>query len=212
MQEKLSGLTSFSIDELTVARRRFTSVPRLKSLGLSSGIPNLPPAPAGLDTMGKISWAEIQGYMIPMLLRDSDQMSMAVGLEIRVPFLDHHLMQEALSMKEEYKKGSGVKPLLVEAFRNDLPLEVYNRPKQGFSLPMNDWIKGPLAEFADEGLNIAADLLSIKEPLRLKNVYRKGFLHWTRLWYWSVLGHWLLSREAESSLHNIANPVIAEVN
>ena len=71
--------------------------------------------------------------------------SMAVGLEIRVPFVDHVLVEEVLSFPQRLKKGKGVKPLLVEAFVNELPREVYDRPKQGFALPMDDWIRGPLA-------------------------------------------------------------------
>jgi asparagine synthase (glutamine-hydrolysing) len=88
-KEKLAGINSFSTTDLTLARRRFYSVSKLKAMGMHNGTPTIPAFPNGFDTMGKISWAEIQGYMLPMLLSDSDQMSMAVGLEIRVPFLDH---------------------------------------------------------------------------------------------------------------------------
>ncbi len=97
--------------------------------------------------MANISLAELFGYMIPMLLRDSDQMSMAVGLELRVPFVDHLLVEEVLKIPQQYKRGNGTKPLLVKAFKDDLPVEVYDRPKQGFVLPMDMWLKGPLAAF-----------------------------------------------------------------
>lgn len=196
LKEKLEGLSSFGIIDLAVARRRFTSISKLESLGFGDGTPVLPPPPAGLDTMGLISWAEIQSYMIPMLLRDSDQMSMAVGLEIRVPFLDHYLVEEAISLPEKYKKGNGVKPLLVEAFKDELPVEVYNRPKQGFTLPMSDWIKGPLAALTNEGVQAASDWLGLAEPLQQKESFDKGEVHWTRVWHWSVLGHWLINRKS----------------
>lgn len=196
LKQKLSGLNGFSTAELTVSRRRFTSVSELCKMGLRSGHPTIPSHSDGFDKMATISWAEIYGYMIPMLLRDSDQMSMSLGLEIRVPFLDHHLVEEVLKIPQKYKRGHGAKPLLIDAFRSDLPREVYDRPKQGFVLPMGIWMKGHLAEFTEEGILAAADLLGLSEPLRQKEIFIKGQSHWTRLWMWSVLGHWLLSRQA----------------
>ncbi len=170
-------------------------------VGLNDGFPAISPPPANLDTMGLISWAEIHSYMIPMLLRDSDQMSMAVGLEIRVPFLDHCLVEEILGIPQKFKKGPGIKPLLVEAFRKDLPPEVYNRPKQGFSLPMDEWIRGPLDVFSKEGVMAAADLLSLSEPMRQLENFQKNLLHWTRIWQWCVLGHWLVKQKEPTKLN-----------
>jgi asparagine synthase (glutamine-hydrolysing) len=199
LKEKLNGLNNYSVDNLTIARRRFISISKLKSLGFGPGIPFVPPAPQGLDKMSQISWAELHGYTIPMLLRDSDQMSMALGLEIRVPFLDHHLVEEILQLSQQYKKGSGIKSLLVDAFRSVLPLEVYNRPKQGFALPMNNWIKGPLSEFVREGVDAAADRLQLQEPLLLMKRFNQQKLHWTRIWSWNVLGHWLLKHKVSAT-------------
>ena len=195
-REKLLGISSFSTTDLTIARRRFNSVAKLKTMGLYDGIPAIPPILNNFDTMGDISWSEIQGYMLPMLLTDSDQMSMAVGLEIRVPFLDHDLVEEVLSMPQRFKTGSGIKPLLVEAFCTELPMEVYNRPKQGFVLPMDAWIRGPLSEFTDEGVAAAEEIIGIGEPVKQKNNFLQGNLHWTRVWNWCVLGHWLKNRNA----------------
>jgi asparagine synthase (glutamine-hydrolysing) len=194
MREKLSGLSSFSTIDLTVNRRRFSSMEKLRLMGFTDGSPAIPAVPGSLDTMGTISWAEIYGYMIPMLLRDSDLMSMAVGLEIRVPFLDHSLVETVLCLSQKLKKGRGTKPLLVEAFRDELPIEVYNRPKQGFTLPMDEWMRGPLEGFTYEGLVAAADLLNLNEPLHQNLLFKRGHLHWTRVWKWSVLGHWLSNR------------------
>jgi asparagine synthase (glutamine-hydrolysing) len=203
LQQKLAGLRSFTTEDLTATRRRFVSVPHLKTMGLESGMPVIAPTPPGLDTMGKISWAEMQGYMIPMLLRDSDQMSMAVGLEIRVPFLDHRLVEEVISFPQQYKTGKGVKPLLIDAFKEELPTEVYDRPKQGFVLPLQDWIKGPLLNFTNEGVEAAAGLLELNEPLLQRDLFLEDKLHWTRVWKWCVVGHWLAKqknrREHEAS-------------
>ena len=105
------------------------------------------------DDYARISWAELTGYMRRMLLRDADQMSMAVSLELRVPFLDHELVEYVLGLPAaEKKRYAGSKGLLVEACRDLLPASVYQRPKRGFVLPMRDWMLGPLASFVDDGL------------------------------------------------------------
>ncbi len=198
IKQKIGGTTDFSAKDLTVASRRFTSVADLKSMGFENGIPFIPEIPEGMDKMGKISWAEIYGYMIPMLLRDSDQMSMAVGLEIRVPFLDHMLVEEVLSMSQKYKKGFGAKPLLVEAFKIDLPGQVYNRPKQGFSLPMAEWILADLEPFTRQGIQYVSEELELNEPIDQFMKFQRGELHWTRIWHWCVLGHWLVQQKERS--------------
>lgn len=189
-KEKLADLNDVSTVSLTVARRRFVSVNKLYNLNLPDGTPSVPFTPLGLDTMGQISWGEMQGYMIPMILRDSDQMSMAVGLEIRVPFLDHQLVESVLAMPQRCKIGKGTKPLLVEAFRKELPSVVYDRPKQGFSLPMDGWIRGPLEPFTEAGIQAAANLLQSTAPTDSWRAFKERKLHWTRLWSWCILGHW----------------------
>lgn len=200
IHNKISGVTDFSAKELTVANRRFISVANLSSMGFENGIPFIPKIPEGFDKMGKISWAEIYGYMIPMLLRDSDQMSMAVGLEIRVPFLDHKIVEEVLSMSQKYKKGFGIKPLLVEAFKNELPEQVYKRPKQGFALPMAEWIRADLEPFTREGIQYAGEELKLKEPMDYFKKFQRGELHWTRIWHWCVLGHWMFKNNVEGGV------------
>ncbi|WP_018479272.1 asparagine synthase (glutamine-hydrolyzing) [Pontibacter roseus] len=195
VREKLEGLDAYSVLNLAVNRRRFASIESLVSSGMEDGTPCIPCPPDGLDTMGLVSWAELQCYTIPMLLRDSDQMSMAVGLEIRVPFLDHSLVEEVLSMPQKYKRGKTIKPLLVDAFKNQLPAEVYNRPKQGFALPMDVWMRGPLKEFTKEGIAAASDFIRVPTPSEHLRNFGKGLVHWTRVWQWCVLGHWLAARK-----------------
>jgi len=56
------------------------------------------------DDFARISWAELTGYMRRMLLRDADQMSMAVSLELRVPFLDHELVEYVLGLPAKVKR------------------------------------------------------------------------------------------------------------
>jgi asparagine synthase (glutamine-hydrolysing) len=179
--------------ELARWRRRFLTDDMIRRAGLplASEVFEMPVALP--DDFAQISWAELTGYMRRMLLRDADQMSMAVSLEMRVPFLDHELVEYVLGLPAAVKKRySGVKGLLVEACRDLLPPSVYERPKAGFVLPMKPWMLGPLASFVDEGLRetVARKLL----PQNFVDEMREGFqrerLHWTRLWSIVVLGHY----------------------
>src|SRR5205807_4030011 len=89
---------------------------------------------AGL--LSRISYAEACTYMHDLLLRDTDQMSMAHGLEIRVPLLDHELAQYVVGLPDAHKRpGSTPKRLLVESLGGLLPDDIVRRPKQGFTLP-----------------------------------------------------------------------------
>ena len=150
------------------------------------------------DDFAQISWAELTGYMRHMLLRDADQMSMAVSLEMRVPFLDHELVEYVLGLPAAVKKRySGVKGLLVETCRDLLPASVYDRPKAGFVLPMKHWMQGPLAPFVEDGLRETAERRLLPEMFvnELRASFQRGALHWTRLWAAVVLGHYAKRRQ-----------------
>jgi len=83
------------------------------------------------------------------MLTKVDLMSMAHALEVRSPFLDHRVVEPVFSMPWEWKlKGLRKKHLLVEAFRDQLPPSLHNRPKKGFEVPVGPWLRGPLNGFA----------------------------------------------------------------
>jgi asparagine synthase (glutamine-hydrolysing) len=104
------------------------------------------------DTMALVSYAEARTYMHDLLLRDTDQMSMAHGLEVRVPLLDHRLVEYVLSLPEEVKRrGSGMKPLLAGAV-SEIPGICIDRPKQGFTMPFDVWMRGALRPFCERHL------------------------------------------------------------
>ncbi|RMG82786.1 MAG: asparagine synthase (glutamine-hydrolyzing) [Bacteroidetes bacterium] len=76
-----------------------------------------------------------------------DSMSMANSLEVRVPFLDHHLVEYVFSLPYEFKINSFMKKkLLQDAFKDILPSELYNRPKHGFEVPLLKWFRNELKE------------------------------------------------------------------
>jgi asparagine synthase (glutamine-hydrolysing) len=178
--------------ELARWRRRFFTDDMIRRAGL-------PVAPAPFecpvelpDDYARVSWAELTGYMRRMLLRDADQMSMAVSLELRVPFLDHELVEYVLGLPEAAKNQyPGPKGLLVESCRDLLPPAVYRRPKAGFVLPMKVWMLGPLASFVAEGLRETVSRRLLPQPFvdEISGAFQRDRLHWTRVWSIVVLGH-----------------------
>lgn len=179
---------------LAAWRRVFWTADMLKAAGLPLREFPVDQLPDGYDDFARISWTELSRYMRHLLLRDSDQMSMAASLELRVPFLDHELVEFVLSVPEaEKKRYGGVKGLLVESCRDLLPENIYRRPKMGFGLPMDDWMRGPLAAFSTEGLHHLEETSLVPSPVlrQMRERFRTRSIHWTRLWSLVVLGHYL---------------------
>jgi asparagine synthase (glutamine-hydrolysing) len=76
-----------------------------------------------------------------------DSMSMASGLEVRTPFLDYEVVQFAFSLPAKFKlEGQSRKRIVHDAFKKILPHEIYNRPKRGFEIPLQRWMRGELGE------------------------------------------------------------------
>ncbi len=87
------------------------------------------------------------------MLTKVDLMSMANGLEVRVPFLDHNLVSFAFQLPDHFKiDGKMRKKILQDTFRSVLPGELYQRPKKGFEVPLLDWFRGGLSQKLDEVL------------------------------------------------------------
>lgn len=97
------------------------------------------------DPVNLYSVLELTNYMRNTLLRDADAMSMAHALEVRVPLIDHRLVEVVLGIRGALKLSPHVnKPLLV-ASAPALPKEVVQRRKMGFTLPWESWLRGALA-------------------------------------------------------------------
>lgn len=94
-----------------------------------------------LTPQNQASWVEMNLYMQNQLLRDADVMSMAHGVEIRLPYLDNEFISYALQIQSSVKyEGQMKKQLLIDAFKNIIPELVWNRPKMGFALPFRKWL------------------------------------------------------------------------
>lgn len=83
------------------------------------------------------------------MLTKVDLMSMAHGLEVRSPFLDPRVVDQVFPLDWRWKlAGWKKKHMLVEAYKDDLPALLHNRPKKGFEVPVGPWLRGPLNEMA----------------------------------------------------------------
>ncbi|HUX43080.1 MAG TPA: asparagine synthase (glutamine-hydrolyzing) [Rectinemataceae bacterium] len=113
----------------------------------------------GIRLPGTTLWDDLQtlemeNYMSWRLLQDTDAMSMANSLEVRVPLIDHQVVDHVRSLPANVKRKFGYpKKLLVGALKDQLPDFVLNRPKQGFALPMREWLLTELAPLVESVLS-----------------------------------------------------------
>jgi asparagine synthase (glutamine-hydrolysing) len=111
-----------------------------------------------LDPINRVSYLEARCYMLNTLLRDSDFMSMAHGLELRVPLIDHELARRVLALPGAWKLDAAMpKPLLVNALNGRLPDKIVHRPKRGFTLPFEHWLRDALRPLVEESLRKIGD-------------------------------------------------------
>lgn len=105
------------------------------------------------DALNRMLYADAKIWLPDDLLLKADKMTMANGLELRVPFLDHKLVEFASTLPADLKlKGRTGKYLLREAMKNILPKRIINRPKRGFPVPTESWLRGELKDFVHDTL------------------------------------------------------------
>ena len=144
-----------------------------------------------------VSCLEIRTYMADTLLRDTDAMSMHHSLEVRVPLLDHPLVEAVLGLPDSAKRRPGVsKALLAESLKDLLPPDAGRQTKRTFTFPWARWLRGPL------GLQVAArlskdltpSLARLLDPLAVHAVWQAflaGETGWARPWSLFVLNEWI---------------------
>ena len=150
------------------------------------------------DIVNTISRLELKGYMTNTLLRDTDAMSMAHSLEVRVPFVDTKLVDYVLSLPGEWKMGrnSVPKPLLADALADLLPRDFLARPKMGFTLPFEKWLQRNLRTEVSSVLRDSSRVfmsgLDVKTVEKVWDdfVEKPRAVGWSRPWSLYVLAQW----------------------
>jgi len=149
-----------------------------------------------LDPINRVSYLEARCYMLNTLLRDSDFMSMAHGLEVRVPLIDHQLVRRILALPGSWKLDSKTpKPLLVRALGGLLPDKIVHRPKRGFTLPFEHWLRDALRPVVEESLRKIGDgalgaLINEPAARRVWEDFLAGRTSWSRPWSLYILQYW----------------------
>jgi len=159
-------------------------------------------AAAQFPLLGQYSIAELSGYTLDVLLRDTDQMSMAWGLEIREPFFDYRLIEYVLRMPDAMKTDFKTpKKALVDAMGALLPPEIVHRPKKGFAFPWDRWLRNDLKDFCAAALDQLGRnaLFERAEVASLWQRFLAGDrrVNWTHVWSLVMLQSWMAARAAE---------------
>jgi len=148
-----------------------------------------------LEPIAAVSWLEMRTYMVSTLLRDTDSVSMANSLEVRVPLLDTPLVEFVSALPDAARRREGSqKALLVEALRDLLPPEILAQTKRTFTLPWEEWLRGPLrprleASFASIAPRLAQHLHS-DGALAVWSEFLARKTSWSRPWSLYVLNEW----------------------
>lgn len=155
-------------------------------------------------------------YLPNDILTKVDRATMAVGLESRSPFLDPRVVEFAWTLPQEQRvRGHKGKWMLRQLLAKHIPQNLIDRPKSGFAIPINDWLKGPLRPWAEEMLHSASlkkhGYLRPKEVGDLWHSYLEGKTNSQyKLWSFLMLQAWL---EAESETNSpLATPEMGQTN
>ena len=140
--------------------------------------------------------ADVATILPDDFLVKTDRASMAHGLEMRPPLLDHELLELAAKIPSRYKVSQGqTKWIFKQAYRQQLPADVLWRPKHGFEIPIDTWLKGSLrAMFEDCVLDRHAQVSSLIDQTTARDLFRSHCSglgrHGNVLWSLLVLARW----------------------
>ncbi len=152
------------------------------------------------DPLALAMAADASEYLPGDILAKVDRAAMAVGLETRAPLLDHALAEWTWTLPREFHVDAArTKKLLRRVLARRVPAEFLDRPKRGFTLPVAQWLRGPLRDWAEDLLSrrglAQVGLLRVKPVRRLWKRFLAGTLPQTyRVWVLLMLQAWARSR------------------
>jgi asparagine synthase (glutamine-hydrolysing) len=155
-----------------------------------------------LNAMEQQALFDLNYYLQDDLLVKVDRASMYYSLETRVPYLDHRLVELALNIHPSLKHRNGIsKYILKEILYQYIPSQLFNRPKQGFAIPLNKWLKNELRYLIDEFLSEESirriNIVEYGEVKKLINQFMSGTDYlYNRIWLLIVLHSWFRSKNA----------------
>ncbi len=147
------------------------------------------------SALNRMLYVDSKVWLADDLLLKADKMTMANSLELRVPFLDHRLVELAAGLPDEAKlRGGRGKMLLREAMRGVLPDAIIDRPKKGFPVPLASWLRGPLRDFLREQLldreSACCQYLNRAAVTRIVSEHERGKDRSEELWTLLVFEDW----------------------
>jgi asparagine synthase (glutamine-hydrolysing) len=149
-----------------------------------------------LPTLSQFSVGEMSNYTLDVLIKDTDQMSMAWALEVREPFFDYPLIEYMLGVPDHFKYDPKTpKSLLVKAMGKMLPEDIVYRPKKGFSFPWDYWMRNELKAYCEEAINSLNQRGLFKKDAVIsywnKFMAKDATITWSHIWSFVVLENWM---------------------
>ncbi|MBA2610878.1 MAG: asparagine synthase (glutamine-hydrolyzing) [Bacteroidetes bacterium] len=194
-QEKINFNSAYPLNRSVFTKKELASLlndpsPFKQINAIVSNVPQIKD-----HLLSSVSICEINTYLQNVLLRDADQMSMAVALEVREPFLDYRLVDFVLNLNDEKKYPLTPKKLLIDSLGDLLPDEIVNRPKMGFTLPWQLWLKTELKSFCEKNI-VEFSNYDLCNTAAIQSLWQR-FLNndesitWSRIWHIVVLNNWI---------------------